>query len=178
MAGPRSDVLPAPPLTVRPSGLLDFLSIQAGGRYPQHLLEDLSPSIDLLSWFFDAQAETVTSAALAQTGAGSSTVGFTVPNGEAWLVDSYTVGPVIVGALTTRFLNGICVFDSDGVTVRHVLATAPYPFIAADSMLWTFIPPQPQLWLPGTPIGLTCIVSAGAGTTTPSMRLRIVRCSV
>lgn len=169
--------LPPPPLTIRPSGLLDFLSIQAGGRYPQHLAENLVPTFDLANWYFDAQAETVTSAALAQTGAGSASVGFTVPAGEAWSVGSYTIFGN-VAALTTKFENAVAIFDTDGVTVRHILAVSPYPYVASEAMAWSYRPPYPDLWLPGTPIGLHCITAAGAAGTTPTLRLRIVRCTV
>jgi len=169
--------LPPPPLTVRPQGLLDFLSIQAGGRYPQHLGENLQPTIDLLNWYIDAQAETVTSGNIAQTSAGSANVGFTVPAGEAWLVAGYSVYG-LVPALMTKFADAICVFDTDGVTVRTIIAASPTTYIAAEQMAWSWRSQWPDLWLPGTPIGLVCITAAGAAGFTPTLRLRIVRCTV
>jgi hypothetical protein len=178
MALENRSVLPPPPLTVRPTGLLDFLSIQSGGRYPQHLAEDLVPTMDLMNWFLDVQAETIVGAGVAQGGAGATGVSATVPSGEGWLIDTISCSPTPVPALVTRFITSICIFNPDGTTVNNTLFVMPYPLIAADTCAFSYQPPQP-LWVgPGTPIGLACIASVGAAGPAPVLRFRAVRTTV
>lgn len=178
MADRPAGPLPAPPLTIRPVGLLDFLSIQAGGRYPQHLLEDLQPTMDLMRWFHDAQAEVVNNnTAGLLSGPGSAGVGFTVPAGEAWLVSNFNVS-VTVPALMTRFIMGIYADISNGSAVRRVIAYNPIIYLAGDAALWGHTPDVPLLFMPGTIIGPYSVCAVGAATAQAAMSLSIVRCTV
>jgi hypothetical protein len=103
MAGP--DRLDPPPLNLQPSGLLGLFGIKNGGRYPQHLLAELAPQVELLRWYVTANARryygqvtpAVTSAWALQTiGSlepepilGSSTV-LAVPTGEVWVLSDWS----------------------------------------------------------------------------------------
>lgn len=80
-----------------PRGLLDFLGIRSGGRYPQQLSEQLLPMMDLGSWYKSAnvfQLQCVGETAVANTNAGLFTfitptpafATFTVPQDEVWIV--------------------------------------------------------------------------------------------
>lgn len=46
------------PLNLLPLGLLDFFGIKSGGRYPQHLLAELQPGIDLYQHYLALAATT------------------------------------------------------------------------------------------------------------------------
>lgn len=77
-----------PPLTARPEGLLSSLGIQSGGRYPQHLAEELIPTYELGGWYREHQQQFSRVA----IGAGPYSRGslidlFQVPAGEVWVVN-------------------------------------------------------------------------------------------
>lgn len=81
-------ILGPPPLTARPEGLLSSLGIQSGGRYPQHLAEDLVPVYELGGWYREHQQQFSRVA----IGAGPYSRGniidlFQVPAGEVWVVN-------------------------------------------------------------------------------------------
>lgn len=83
----------APPLTARPEGLLSVLGIQSGGRYPQYLLDQLQPTVDLARWYLEYNG-TFRTATLNAAGFGVSGIvdtGLAVPDGELWIVNRASV---------------------------------------------------------------------------------------
>lgn len=85
--------LPPPPINRHPNGLLDFFGIKNGGRNPQYLLPSLSPTIDLLQHY--AQANAINTAYVyapaASVGGGflaglDGVTDVVVPPTEMWLI--------------------------------------------------------------------------------------------
>lgn len=88
-----------PPLTARPEGLLASLGIQSGGRYPQHLVDQLLPTYDLGSWYREYN-QTFRSATVNMAGTGVSGIldtGLSVADGEIWVVNR--LGMLLDGAV-------------------------------------------------------------------------------
>lgn len=84
-----------PPLTSRPEGLLSSLGIQSGGRYPQHLAEDLVPVYELGAWYREFN-QLFTTVSIPATPYAISTAtdydcGIQVPAGEIWIVNRGTI---------------------------------------------------------------------------------------
>ena len=67
-----------------PLGLLGFLGIKNGGRYPQDLGAQLNPTWDLSPLYYNGNSESRADV-LAIAALGSQAF-FTVPTGEAWVV--------------------------------------------------------------------------------------------
>jgi hypothetical protein len=82
-----------------PLGLLGFLGIKNGGRYPQELSDTLAPTWDLSDIYLNANAENrVDVLAIAALG---SQAFFTVPAGEAWYVIIASAATGTLGAGVT-----------------------------------------------------------------------------
>lgn len=86
--------LPPPPLGKLPLGLLGFLAIKNGGKYPQTLAEWLQPTWDLERLYRATNATTIVEPATQNVAAvgfqGFSSGNLTVPAGEVWLIDELT----------------------------------------------------------------------------------------
>lgn len=140
-----------PPLTARPEGLLAALGIQSGGRYPQHLVDQLLPVYELGSWYREYN-QTFRSATVNLTGTGVSgitDVGLAVPAGEIWVINR--LGMLLDGAtfgagpgnwrcrlLRVNNQNGTPIAMSDELNVAvanavnahyGVAAAEPFPII-------------------------------------------------
>lgn len=117
-----------PPLNLQPAGLLDFLGIKNGGRYPQHLSTDLVPTLELLRWYVAANSieigsvspafqlvanEGTTTHLIAATQPVNFSVGGTlmVPQTEYWYIDRWSVN---------WFINA-----QAGASIRVVPVTTP-----------------------------------------------------
>lgn len=101
------DVSPQP-LNRIPVGLLDLFGIKSMGQYPQSLLNQLQPVIDLLPWYTQAQATNVQLSRAPLVGNAISGGRYTwtastiavlpattgeirVPDNEIWYVSQYSV---------------------------------------------------------------------------------------
>lgn len=62
-----------PPLNLQPTGLLDFLQIKNGGRYPQYLRDDLQPVWDLRDHYEQVNSRLITNDAVDAQVAGAAT---------------------------------------------------------------------------------------------------------
>lgn len=87
----------APPINRHPLGLLGFLGIKNGGRYPQQPRDDALRWVwDLSQVYLQSNTEFVTTT-IAATALGSFD-GLTVPFGENWYVTHFGVGSGTQGA--------------------------------------------------------------------------------
>lgn len=104
MARPgNGGVLPPPPINTLPTGLLDFFQIKNGGEYPQTLLPQLQPVIDLYDHYkavrqlelfmsplrtivANSSAQDVPLYPLSPVNPGDTGAATTVPSGQLWLV--------------------------------------------------------------------------------------------
>lgn len=72
-----------------PAGILGFLGIKNGGRYPQRLLDQLAPTWDLAQLYLNSYAEYLT---VASTIVGPGyTIFFSAPQNETWYVTDYSL---------------------------------------------------------------------------------------
>lgn len=108
-----ADFLGAEPINRLPAGLLGFLGIKNGGRYPRDLVSSIQPSFEMLRWYVCNSSEEVSSVSpafqLVANEAGSTThlIAATtpidlctggqlvVPNGEIWYIDRWSANWVI-----------------------------------------------------------------------------------
>jgi hypothetical protein len=93
-----------PPINQLPRGLLGFLGIKTGGRYPSQLLEQVQPTLDLLYWYGHANAQYVSFGQIA-LGPGATdadavfvpwvsatpSIPVVVPGNETWLITEATL---------------------------------------------------------------------------------------
>jgi len=178
---PRN-MLPPPPLGRRPEGLLDVLGIKSGGRYPQHLLQDLQPQIDLTQLYFDPRAEYLkggngTVSAVANLVAGTT---ITVPASEDWLILSAEIASDgQVNPTITLLQFGITADPGSGVWAQN---GSVYPLLytgrrwVTNDVIGDVWEPYPARFVPaGTIMGLYCLAYAGTGGETVFWRLRYVR---
>jgi len=72
-----------------PAGILGFLGIKNGGRYPQRLQDQLVPTWDMAQLYLNNYAEYLT---VASTIVGTGyTIFFSAPQNETWLVTDYSL---------------------------------------------------------------------------------------
>jgi hypothetical protein len=72
-----------------PAGLLGFLDIKNEAKYPQALLDQLQPTMELFNWYTEVNQEYVESTGLAAV-VGSNATTMVVPAGQLWYVHDYT----------------------------------------------------------------------------------------
>lgn len=112
-----------PPINAQPLGILGFLGIKNGGRFPQHFGDNLQPVWDLSQLYLDCRAIYTDDAGT--IAADGEVRVFTVPDGEIWYVSEYTVylttgaGDTLDSLSLTRFASGPIQWlsISDGVPV-------------------------------------------------------------
>jgi len=113
-------MLPGPPPINRlPAGLLSFLGIKNGGRNPQFLSEQLSPTFELLGWYLQSNSLSLQANGNV-TAVGFNANWFTVPAGETWAVLSAQVNSqAALGAGVTIAFGG--------AWIRSALQVLPSP---------------------------------------------------
>lgn len=170
--------LPPPPLGNRPEGLLSLLEIQTGGRYPQHLAENLQSTMDLTSLYLANKVKRIMGTFNTIGAAGATAQWTSVPNNEKWWILRAFADSQNVAAGISQ-LDFTIVYTTDGTTYPgtngggNLLAPAGYPFIGADlphkCQEWSsmILPPGTRLWGYTTRYG-------GAGTYNLNLRLDYV----
>ena len=106
-----------PNINKLPLGLLGFLGIKNGGRYPEELSNILSGTWDLGPLYLDTNSEN-SSAVLAIAGIGSQAF-FTVPVGQAWWVRYGSAATGTLGAGQTIQL-GLQTTDAAGLVTTAI----------------------------------------------------------
>jgi hypothetical protein len=157
-----------PAINRLPLGLLGFLGIKNGGRYPQELADTLAPVWDISPLYLYSNSE-VTTALQAISAIGSQAYQ-TVPTGELWYVlqqsagsDTLTAGQTI--EFSTNWTDPAALVNvetglmSGARTVgQRATATAQAPFIAG----------------PGSILGINC-TQLVAGPVNVRLKTRFVR---
>lgn len=100
-----------------PLGLLSFLGIQNGGKYPDMFLSTLAPVLDLGGHYVNTNREYLTSSVAVNVLA--NTTFHTVPNGEWWNVMHASVFTATMGA-GSAYAGVITILDAAGL-VTHML---------------------------------------------------------
>lgn len=134
-----------PPLSTIPKGLLGFLGIKSGGRYPQNLAEVLAPVWDVRDHYLASYAATFLQGPITLAAGGviadlnfGTTIGF-VPNAEYAYVTRGVIrcdlaGKNAVTATPCAFVNGLGIPQGPTLT-----------FAAGGLATWQFDRP---FWLP------------------------------
>jgi hypothetical protein len=157
-----------PAINKLPLGLLGFLGIKNGGRYPQDIADVLAPTWDMRELYTYGNSE-IDNVLVALNALGSQTY-TTVPNGEAWLVlqqaaasDTLTAGQTIEFVTNwTDAASLVNIETSDATGSRTVGARA----VAVCS--------RPYLAGPGQKIGVT-VLQLAAGPVNVRLRTRFAR---
>lgn len=167
-AGP----LTPPTINKLPEGLLGFLGIKNGGRYPDQLSSTLLPVADLLAWYANTNRQyfrtAINIAALGQT------TFFTVPAGEYWYVlhASFITGAMGGG----QVLNGFLSF-TDAAGLRNIGVNDRAA--AAATVGEVFASQARDFWMgPGESIGLYASELAVGPIVAPILSIAVARLSV
>lgn len=139
------------PINRLPNGLLGFLGIKNGGRYPDQMGTTLAPTWDLSDLYLGTNVEVATNGPNAT---GTNFVGHhTVPQGQIWYVFEFGVfSTVLIAGQALR--GSIAVLDS-GQTVT-VPATAYAGPAAAPNERFCCTLDRPIILLGGDTIGFLC----------------------
>lgn len=173
--------LPPPPLGARPEGLLDVLGIKTGGRYPQHLVTDLLPMLDLTQLYLQQGASYALSSGGTLSGVGLiNTDVIITPDNENWLLLAGEISSDSAVTATITALRVGLTMGLGGATYNQLTSPVPLLYCGKDWVTndlvtdaWQFS--VPVLVLPGTRLQSFCSRYAGSGTETMRFRLRYVR---
>ena len=158
-----------PPINRWPLGLLGFLGIKNGGRYPQHLSELLLPTWDQAFLYLNAAAEY--SAINANPPAVGNTPLFGVPLGECWYVHNFSLQ---VATPAGGAYSGHLTRNNAAVAPAVVLVSLCQDQVIGASAHATFVPTQaqaaPMFLTPGEQLGVSSTVVTGAVTAYAAIR--------
>ena len=147
-----------------PLGLLGFLGIQAGGKYPSLLGDTIAPTWDLLNLLAGAHATGISGVAIPNLAVGFNTVGLVVPETEIWYVTMCHAVAATGAAEAASF--ALAVEPSVGAAV----GLTSNVIIGANEASW-FATVYEPFWLsPGDDLGIQC--SAFTGTVVGNVRCR------
>lgn len=142
-----------------PQGLLGFLGIKNGGRYPQELSPTLAPVVDLFDHYSNTNREyqtaSVAVAALGQTNF------HTVPVGQWWYCCHASLFTATIGA-GAAYAGVLCMIDASGLVTTMLSSVSP---AAGPGAVYTA--QARQFWLgPGESLGVyTTGLTAGPIST-------------
>lgn len=148
-----------------PLGILGFLGIKNGGRYPEELPSVLSPTWDFAEQYLATNSE-VASNVLAIAAVGYQAF-FTVPNGELWYVRGLSFATGTLGAGVTLQL-GIAWTDPSSTVTVGLRDPSDAQTTGARALVCL-----PETWIatPGSTIGLVCTrLAAGPVNVTGAVR--------
>jgi len=166
-----------PPLTTRPEGLLSSLGIQSGGRYPQHLAEELLPTYDLGQWYreYNQQFTIATQTPGAGLARGTfSDTGIQVPDGEMWIVNrlnvyitiAFAAAAISEFALVRTNNADATVICLDTATSNHPTSGGSFLFLNAAPVLPIILRPTVKLRVGYIGSSVNQSTSAGYAFTT------------
>lgn len=165
--------LTPPPINKLPLGLLGFLGIKNGGRYPQSLQADLQPSFELQNWYLQ------TNSTSAQLNGSVSSIGFnanwwTVPQGETWAIHQCFVNSAaVLGAGVSCGFVGAWIRSALQVLPASLTDMPPIAATAGSVALSVRTQMTPVLVPPGGVIGVFAYALV-AGPVTTTMTLTYV----
>lgn len=157
-----------PAINRLPQGLLGFLGIKNGGRYPQEIADVLAPVWDLADLYLNTNSETRADV-LAIAAIGSQAF-WTVPNGECWYVTLASCATGTLGAGQTIEL-GLQTTDAAGLVT---IAVSPMSGSRTVGQRCAQSLPQPVIVGPGATFGINCTQLA-AGPVNVTVATRFAR---
>lgn len=157
-----------PTINTLPLGLLGFLGIKNGGRYPDELGSLLVPTWDLME-LYTAANSVHRNDNVNVTAVGAFTV-VTVPEGEAWYVINQDVGSATLAAGVTLQLS---LQITDPSSIATVALSDPTNLASAGQRCSASLP-RPYFAGPGSALGLIATVWGG-GVTVCSLSTRYAR---
>lgn len=160
-----------PAINRLPLGLLGFLGIKNGGRYPQDLADVLAPTWDLSQLYLNTNSET-RSDVVALNALGSQAF-VTVPTGEAWIVLLASAATGTLGAGVT-FEIGLQTTDAAGLVT---IAVSPMSGARTVGQRVAVSLPQPILLGPGSTFGVN-VTQLAAGPVSTTLATRFARLSL
>jgi hypothetical protein len=147
-----------------PLGLLSFLGIQNGGKYPDTLLSALAPVLDLGDQYVNTNREYLT-ASVAVNALASSTF-HTVPTGQWWYVSHSSLFTATLGA-GQAYGGVLSLLDAAGIVTTMLSGSVP----AVSGAGAVFVNQARNFWAgPGERIGVyTTHLAAGPVNTGVSL---------
>lgn len=138
----------APAVNRLPLGLLSFLGIQNGGKYPDQLLPALAPVLDLGGHYVNTNREYVTSGPVAIAALNATQI-FTVPNGQWWYVP---VASIVTGTLGAGVTFGASIQMTDAAQQVNLILSQP---VAPKTVGAQFYAQARDFWIgPGERLGI------------------------
>lgn len=144
-------------LNRNPVGLLGFLGIKNGGRYPQQLSEVLAGTVDLAGLYM---AQDIRSASVnSSVAAPGFSFAFEVPPGEVWYAHQYGFRTVELAAgEVLQYALGVS--DNQGAGIPVPISDAQYLSVGQAGVVGT----KTGLWLPaGSLLGVYCVRFTAGG---------------
>jgi hypothetical protein len=144
-----------------PSGLLGFLGIKNGGRYPQQLSDVLMPTVNMAPWYIQTNIQSRRA-----TPVNVTAVGFTsylqVPAGELWAITAAQWNSNAVLGAGVSLRGFVAAAQIDGVGFAGA-ALGPYAAMTAGEVFVSGSTLQNPLILPPlTEVGFfASLVTAG-----------------
>lgn len=173
------------PVQVIPPGLLGFLQLKQQGRNPAELLESLYPVLELTDWYLQARTLDHSQA----VGIASIAIGFgaaiqnlfaptpiTVPDGEMWWVEEYTVQSGNLAAATERCQLQCAMYTPLVGTVNAYLLGDPSPDITGNAVVRRNAARARHFFAPpGAGLGFALFIQETAANITYTGFARFVR---
>lgn len=157
-----------PAINRLPLGILGFLGIKNGGRYPQDLADTLAPVWDFSALYLYGNSEVSTS--LQAIAAIGSQAYVTVPNGEAWFILQQSAGCDTLGAGQTIEIATNWTDPAALVNIETSLMSGA----RTVGQRATAILQAPYLAGPGSILGINCTQLA-AGPVNVRLKTRFAR---
>lgn len=152
-----------PPINRLPIGLLALLGIQNGGRYPDYLVGQVSPTLSMLEWYLAQTIEPILQAPVAVNAVGNFDLlagTWRVPDNEVWYVHGLHVRATLGAGQTMRLRAAWIPAGISGIPAKVSQSAAA----SANELLVTQTAPAVEKFFagPGSAfIGICEQISAG-----------------
>jgi len=113
----------AGPLSNLPLGLNDLVGLRGQVAYPNNLTQELHGSIDIVPLLLATYGEVLTDSINAAAVGSTTYAVLTVPQGEIWLCESFSVSTVTIGAAEVLRVRA-CVLYAAGALGTAVMTDA------------------------------------------------------
>jgi hypothetical protein len=159
-------ILTPPTISTLPRGLLRYLGIQSGGRYPQSVSETISPGFDLLPLMV-ATTDVVVADTLGLTATGTTLAPSLIVS-EAKVVRCEVIGLRVATVAAEAIKLGIVVRSQNGGT----LTLSPTVTLGASTGDQTSCEIVPFYMQPGDQLGVQVYSITTAGSITANLHIR------
>lgn len=161
-----ADILTPPTISTLPRGLLRYLGIQSGGRYPQSVSETIAPILDLIE-LMTATTDVVVADTLALTATGTTLAPSLIVS-EAKVVRCTHIGLRVATIAAEAIKIGLVVRTQNGGTIT----LSPTVTLAASTGDQTLCPYTPVWLQPGDQLGVQVYSITTAGSIAANVHVR------